>query len=769
VFVQNRRQMTDEGSVERKAPAVVDRAVDLRARVARMKASASAAPARAELRDPAEARLDATAGAATAVVTETVGEPGGPAVPPLEAAHTATAAASPRDDAAALRHLPADLVDRLNAFGDAASAGPPPARMAATTPEPAPRIDLGTVVPAAAPSLAPPPLEKIGRGSELMSAIEASRRALMEVGWQSCAINVLMLTGPIFMLQVYDRVMTSGSYHTLLVLSLLTFALYGVIGALELARSRLITRIGSDIDRRIGNRVFEASIRQSLGGGGIATTALRELDTLRNFVSGPAPMTAFDALWIPVYMLVIFLTHWTLGVAGTIGAGVLLFVAWFSEARGRAPMLEAGKSAARAIDLAESGQRNADSIAAMGMLGAFRARWQTVNQESLAWQMLAADRLGTMSAISKTLRLLLQSMMLAIGAALALRGDISAGAIIAGTIIYGRALAPVEQIVGHWRNSSKAYESYKKLDALLKAVPPQPQRTALPRPQGHLKVEGLRVAAPETKTLILSGIGFEVGPGKMLAVIGPSGSGKSTLARAIVGLWAPFSGSVKLDETRLEQWNGEDLGQHIGYLPQDVELFGGTVRENIARFRADATDADVVAAAKAAHAHELILGLAKGYDTELGAFGTYLSAGQRQRIGLARAFFGSPPLIVLDEPNANLDRAGDEALASAIDDARARGQVVVLISHRVQAIGKADLLLYIERGVQRAFGPRDEVLRMINGPGGPIPARRAGDVRPPPETRTRPSPSARAGGDAAAEANSSSHTAAPAGIAGEAS
>jgi ATP-binding cassette, subfamily C, bacterial exporter for protease/lipase len=555
-----------------------------------------------------------------------------------------------------------------------------------------------------------------GRG-ELRRALEASKRALKAVGWFSCAINVLMLTGPIFMLQVYDRVMTSGSYSTLAVLMAITAALYGVIGVLENYRAKLIARIGIEIDQRIGDRVFEAAVKRSVGGPGGAVGALRELDTLRQFIAGPAPMTAFDLMWTPIYLLVIFLTHWTLGLAAVLGMAALLTCAWYSEAVGRAPLTEAGKSAARSIELAETAQRNADSITAMGMLSAYRARWQEVNQRALSWQLVAADRLGGSSSVSKTLRLLMQSLMLAVGAALAIRGDISAGAIIAGTIIFGRALAPVEQVITHLRSSTKALEAYKKLEALLASTPANNRRTALPRPQGFVSVEALRVAAPEAKTLILNGITCEIVPGRMVAVIGPSASGKSTFVRALVGLWPPYSGSIKIDGVKLEQWDGEDLGQHIGYLPQDVELFSGTVRDNIARFRTDVTDEHVVAAAKAAHSHELITALPKGYDTELGSFGQYLSAGQRQRIGLARALFGMPAVVVLDEPNANLDRAGDEALAAAIDGMRARGQAIVLVSHRVQAIQKADDLLYIERGVQRGFGPRDEVMRMLQGAG----------------------------------------------------
>ena len=567
----------------------------------------------------------------------------------------------------------------------------------------------------AAKSKAKPTL--LSNNSELRQALMASRDAFIATGLFSLVINVLMLAGPLFMLQVYDRVMTSGSIPTLVALSVLTAAVYGVIGLLELVRSRITVRVGVELDRRVGDRVFQASLKKSLLQPGSSLLALRELDSLRQFIGGPGPITFFDAPWTPIYLLVIFLTHWTLGVAATIGAAMLLVTAWASETRSRQPLVEAGKAAGRSIELAETGQRNAESITAMGMLSAYRGRWQKANVESLAWQMLASDRLGSLTAVSKTLRLLLQSMMLAIGAALAIKGEISAGAIIAGTIIFGRALAPVEQAVGQWKGFIKARESFAKLEGLLAQYPRPAERMTLPKPKGHLEVANLRVAAPESKTVILSNIHFAIKPGQMVAVIGPSASGKSTLARAIVGLWEPFGGTIRLDGARLDQWNPEELGQNIGYLPQNVELFAGSVRENISRFRPDATDDDVVNAAKAAHAHELIMALPQSYETQLGAFGAYLSAGQRQRIGLARALYSNPPLVVLDEPNANLDRSGDEALASAIDGMRARGQAVVLVSHRVQAIGKADCLLYIEKGAQRAFGPRAEVIKFLQSGG----------------------------------------------------
>ena len=664
--------------------------------------------ARAEATRPQTQRPDPTE-----KIAMPASRPASPRVPRMQ-----PAAADPppqpqsetRADARArtLPHMPEGTVDRLTAFVAGDTAAPPPVTTAAPLAGPRTLADV------------------LGNRSELGRAVGASRQAFIAVGLFSLVINLLMLTGPIFMLQVYDRVMASGSMSTLAALSVLTAAMYGVIGLLELVRSRVIVRVGVELDRRIGDRVFEAALKRSIVGQGGSMSALRELDGLRQFIAGPGPLTFFDAPWTPIYLLIVFLMHWLLGLAAVLGAALLLVIAWASEVRSRAPMHQAGKASAKSIELAETAQRNAEAISAMGMLKAYRGRWQAANGDSLAWQVLASDRLGSLSSVSKALRLLLQSMMLAIGAALAIKGDISAGSIVAATIIFGRALAPVEQAIGHWRGFVKAQEAYARLDQLLASHPAEQERTALPVPNGHLEVQNLRVAVPETRTLILNGINFEVVPGRMAAVIGPSGSGKSTLARAIVGIWPPVSGFVRLDGARLDQWNSEDRGRHIGYLPQDCELFAGSIRDNIARFRTDADDVDVIEAAMSAHAHDLIMSLPNGYETEVGPFGAHLSAGQRQRIGLARALFGNPPLVVLDEPNANLDRLGDEALAAAIDGMRARGQAVVLISHRVQAINKSDDLLYIDKGMQRAFGPRAEVLRLLqanwNGPsaaGGP--------------------------------------------------
>ncbi len=556
-------------------------------------------------------------------------------------------------------------------------------------------------------------LMKVSRDGELWAAVMDGRSALWATANFSFVINLLMLAGPLFMLQVYDRVMTSGSMPTLLALSVLTACVYVVIGALEWIRSRVVVRLGREFDERIADRVFRAALRRSVYNARTSTAAMRELDQIRSFVSGPGPLSLFDAPWTPVYLLIIFAFHPVLGVAATVGALVLLGITIIGERESRSALLAASKKSSETLEIAEVGQRNAEALAAMGMVEAYRQKWQRSNGEAQAWQGLAADRLGGMTATTKTLRLALQSMMLAVGAALALSGDISAGSIVAATIIFGRALAPVEQLLGQWRGMLRAAESFTKIDDLLRKEPEPQARTSLPAPRGVLEVQNLRVATPETRTLILANVSFGIKPGQILAVIGPSASGKSTLTRAITGLWPPAGGTIRLDGATLDQWGPDALGAHVGYLPQAVELFAGTVRENIARFRADATDAAIVQAAKHAHAHEKILALPNGYETELGAFGAHLSAGQRQRIALARALFGNPVLVVLDEPNANLDRAGDEALARALDGLRKRGCAIVLVSHRVQAIGQADLVLYLDQGLQRAFGPRNEVMSQL--------------------------------------------------------
>ncbi len=549
----------------------------------------------------------------------------------------------------------------------------------------------------------------------MAAAIAAAKRPIYALAVFSGVINILMLAGPLFMLQVYDRVMTSGSMPTLFALLGLTLILYAALGLLDGIRSRVVVRMGRECDAALADRIFNASIARSARGRPTATAALRERDHLRQFLSGPGPTAALDAPWTPIYLLVVFALHWVLGIAATLGACILMVFAWLNERAGRTPLLNAGKAAAGAISLADVAERNAEAMTAMGMTDAIRNRWRAASEAAGAHQLTASDRLGALTAATKTMRLALQSIILAVGAALALNGEISAGAIVAATVLFGRAMAPVEQALSHWRGFVKARESLAKLRELLAAEPDVAPTTQLPRPLGHVAVEDLAVAAPGTRTPLLNRVSFAVPAGHMVAVVGPSGSGKSTLARALVGVWPPAQGVIRLDGAALNQWRPQDLGPLVGYLPQDVELFQGTVRDNIARFRSDVSDEAVVAAAKTAHAHDMIVGLPKGYETEIGAFGTHLSAGQRQRVALARAVFDNPVLIVLDEPNANLDKAGETALSAALATLRAQGATVFVVSHRLAAINDADLMLVLDAGQVRAFGPRDAVIARLQG------------------------------------------------------
>ena len=553
------------------------------------------------------------------------------------------------------------------------------------------------------------------QSAELRNALLSCSGAFAAAGVFSFFINILMLTGPLFMLQIYDRVITSRSMPTLIALTVLVAGLFAIMGLLDLVRSRVLVRIGARIDTRLSSRVYEAVMRQSLNPAAspMVGGALRELDTLRQFLTGPGPFALFDAPWVPVYLAVIFLFHWVLGVVALAG-GILLFImALLNEFLSRRPLREANTVAARSGQLAETGRRNAEVIFAMGMLSSARKVWQKYHREAMAKQGQASDRAGGMTTTSKAMRLFLQSAILATGAALAIREEITPGTMIAASIIMGRALQPVEMAIGQWRGFVRARQAYKMLSSLLGATPEQPEKMDLPDPVGKLDVVGVRVGIPGQQKLIIGGVTFSLKPGDVLGLIGPSASGKSTLARALVGIWPLAGGEVRLDGAMMDQWDREKLGRFIGYLPQDVELFGGTVRQNIARFAEDADDEKVIEAAKWAGVHEMILKLPEGYDTILGESGSNLSAGQRQRVALARAIYGDPVLVVLDEPNSNLDAAGDAALIKAVRGMGERGQTVILIAHRPAALAAVDYILVLEGGMQKAFGPRDEILQQL--------------------------------------------------------
>ncbi len=548
----------------------------------------------------------------------------------------------------------------------------------------------------------------------LRSALKASLPAFVAVGFFSFFINLLMLTGPLFMLQIYDRVLASRSLPTLGVLFALVAGLYVILGILEFVRTRVLARIGAQVDQRLSQRVFDGSMRLSLRDGGktSASAPLNQLAIIQQFLSGPALPALFDAPWVPVYIGIIFLFHPDLGWLAVAAAVLLFIIALLNDLRARKPIARTTQATAHANQIAESGRRNAEVLAAMSMLKPVRQRWDTEHARAISHEVEARDRSGTLGAASKALRLFLQSAMLAAGAALVIFDQITPGVMIAASIILGRALQPVEQAITHWRGLVQFRQAQKNLKEFLKRLPPPKDPMPLPDPSGRIDVRGLHVAVPGTRNLVLKNINFSLKPGTILGIIGFSAAGKSSLARALVGAWPPVSGEIRLDGATYDQWDPDLLGHHIGYLPQDVELFEGTIKENISRFDPHADPDAVIEAARRAGVHELIMQLG-GYDTPIGNQGTNLSAGQRQRIALARAVYGDPALIVLDEPNSNLDEMGEMALARALTDLRQNGQTVIIVTHRMKILALTDLLLELANGTQTEFGPRDKVIKNI--------------------------------------------------------
>ena len=550
--------------------------------------------------------------------------------------------------------------------------------------------------------------------NEVRAALGRSRGAFFMTGVFSFFINLLMLTAPLYMLQIYDRVLASRSEPTLIVLTVLAGGLLLVMGGLDLIRSRVLVRVGVKMDALLNARVFSAVFAQALRGArGQRAQALRDLDSLRQFLTGPGPFAFFDAPWAPLYLAVVFIFHPVLGFVALAGAVVLFSMALINELVTRRPLQLANAQAIAANGFAEASLRNAEVLEALGMLPEIRKRWTAQHCQGLALQATASDRAATLTSWSKAVRISLQVAILGAGAALAIQQIITPGVMIAASILMGRALAPVEQAIGQWRHFVGARQAYRRLNELLQAIPEDEARLTLPKPEGRLSVEQLVAAPPGSQKPVLKGVSFKLEPGEALGVIGPSASGKSTLARNLVGVWAPQSGAVRLDGAEVQGWDAEQLGPYLGYLPQDVELFAGNVAENIARFSAEASPEAVVAAARAAGVHDMILQLDKGYDSEIGEQGCVLSGGQRQRVGLARALYGEPALVVLDEPNASLDAAGDEALTQAILGLKARGATVVVMAHRPSAIAAVDKLLMLRDGRVEAFGPKEEVIAKV--------------------------------------------------------
>ncbi|MGB6228710.1 MAG: type I secretion system permease/ATPase [Litorimonas sp.] len=556
--------------------------------------------------------------------------------------------------------------------------------------------------------------DRTGLRSPVGQVLDRARSAFIGVGIFSFFVNLLMLTGPVYMLQVYDRVLMSRSMSTLIFISVAMLLLYFFMGLFDFWRSRVLVRVADEFEAAMTDRTFLSWIRQSPRGGEAARSQpLSDVSMIRQFLSGPTPGAFFDLPWAPLFILLIFFLHWTLGVLAVIGSAIIFVSAWISSRRTEKPLMESLKLRRAEQDFAGLTQRNAEAIQAMGMAGNVRERWSRYNVEGAKETVSAADRSGGAGAFTKAFRMFLQSAMLGAGGALAIQQIISPGAMIAGSIILGRALAPVQTLIGQWRHVGQARDAYERLNAFLEDDMDRPRPTQLPEPTGTISVEALTAGPPGATRAVLNGIDFSLRPGQALGVVGPSASGKSTLARLLVGVWMPQRGSVRLDGATYDQWDRDFVGRHIGYLPQTVELFDGTISDNIARFDSAKTDEAVIAAARKAGVHDLILRLPDGYETQVGVGRTVLSGGQTQRIGLARALYADPVLIVLDEPNANLDHEGDQALTRAIAGARKRGAVVVVMAHRPSAIAAVDKLLSLRDGRQHAFGPKDEVLAKL--------------------------------------------------------
>ena len=530
-------------------------------------------------------------------------------------------------------------------------------------------------------------------------------------GLFSLAINVLLLGPTLYMLQVFDRVITSRSQETLLALTVAAVAALGLMALLDMLRARLLAAAGIALDRMLGPRVLEGLLSR-LSGTEFAN-GLRDVNTLRGFLVGSGVLAIFDAPWLPFFLLIIFLFHPVLGVIAVIGAISMWLLAFLNERFARRPLERVQAEGRRASRFIDTSARNAEVIGALGMLPAVTRRWARFNDAVLREQVRASAIGGRFSGGTKFARQLIQTAMMAAGAYLVVEQHVSSGIMIAGTILLGRALAPVEMLVASWKSLVEARGAWKRLDELLTKNPPAMPATDLPAPAGKLDVE--RVVFTLKDRPIVRGASFSLAPAESLGIIGPSASGKSTLARLLVGVWKPGSGVVRLDGADVASWPREKLGPHLGYLPQDVELFTGTVAENIARL-GEPDPAEVVRAAQRAHVHELILRLPKGYDSEIGENGQALSPGQRQRIALARALHGNPRFVVLDEPNANLDHDGEQALLRTLHGLKKEGITLVIIAHRPSLLGSVDKMLVLRDGMIEAFGPRSEIMSRVTRP-----------------------------------------------------
>ena len=531
----------------------------------------------------------------------------------------------------------------------------------------------------------------------------------------SLAINLLLLAAPLYMLQVFDRVLASRSDETLLVLTAATVGALALMAFLDALRARLLAAAAVSLDRRLGPRVIDGLVaRAGRLGGAAYVTGLRDVGTLRAFLSGQGLLALFDAPWLPLFLALVFLFHPLLGAVASAGAVLMLLLAWLNERLTRRPLEAAQAAARRAGRFIDGSLRNAEVVSALGMLPAVTRRWATLNDSALLSQFRAGGVGGSFGGATKLTRQLVQTAVLGVGAWLVIAQDVTPGVMVAATVILGRALAPIETLVAGWRALVEARASWRSLRELLSNETSE-TKTALPPPTGQVEVDRVTFAFPRAERPVVRGVSFGLEPGESLGVIGPSASGKSTLLRLVLGVWKPASGAVRLDGADACAWPRERLGAHVGYVPQDVELFAGTVAENIARLGEPDAGA-VVRAAQRAHAHEMILRLPDGYDTDIGEAGQGLSPGQRQRIALARALYGDPRLVVLDEPNANLDHAGDEALVATLDQLKKDRITVLIVAHRPSLLRNVDKLLVLRDGAVEVFGPRNVVMARVARP-----------------------------------------------------
>ena len=547
----------------------------------------------------------------------------------------------------------------------------------------------------------------------LTHVMKQFKGAVLSIGIFSFFINLLMLTGPIYMLQVYDRVLVSRSIPTLVSLSILMVGLYFLMGFLEFCRSRVLTRLARRFEKDLGADTLRGWLKAGTNNQGQRFQPMNDLSTLKQFLSGSALGTIFDLPWVPFYIGVIFFLHWTLGVLGIIGCIIIVIAALYNEFSTRKSMKEISRLKLEERVLVQQSYRNADLVLALGMESNISRKWSDINQRVSNASLANTDISGNSSAFTKAFRMMIQSAILGLGGALAVKQIVTPGAMIAASIIMGRALSPLQMAIGQWRSFGQARISFDKLKAFYNFVPDEKENITLPEPKGALSVSNLYAAPPNIERPILSGLNFNLEPGDGLGIIGPSGSGKSVLGRFLVGIWKPQSGEVRIDGVLHDQWSREQIGSKIGYLPQSVDLFDGTIGENISRFEIGDNSEAIYKSAEIAGIHEMIMKFPDGYATQIGEGGVILSGGQKQRIGLARAIYGNPVLVIMDEPNSNLDTMGEKALIDAISNLRRDKVTVILIAHRSGAISNLNKLLMIHSGRQVAFGDKEDVLSKV--------------------------------------------------------